>query len=95
MSNFILSEGLFAVVWLISLFIIREFWIAKDGMLRKLMIAYFAVEFYTYFGASVYYLCVHRGWWVPNNDLYRVIIILPKVVIKLLVLRWLLTGRKD
>jgi hypothetical protein len=94
MNSFILSEILFAVVWIIALFVMREFIIAKDGMLRKLMIAYFFVEFLTYFGTSIYFLGVREGWNKLPMEQWRVIVILPKVAIKLWLLSWLITNRK-
>lgn len=88
-----MSETLFSVVYIIAIFVLIEFVRAKDGMLRKLMICYFIVEFYTYFGASIYYLAVHERWTTMGSDIYRIIIITPKVFVKLALLTWLIKNR--
>lgn len=93
-TEFWLSEILFFIVYSIALLVLREFVISKDGMLRKLMIAYFIVEFYTYFGAAVYYLGVHEKWITLRPETYRVIIATPKVCVKLCLLWWLVKNRQ-
>lgn len=94
MTSYIISEILFGIVWIIALFVLREFIVSKDGMLRKLMIAYFLVEFYTYFGSALYLWGTHEGWTKLPIDQWRIIIIIPKVAIKLWLLSWLISNRK-
>lgn len=95
LGNFILTEVLYAIVYFIAILVLKEFIHARDGMLRKIMIAYFAVEAFTYILAALYFW---NAWASPKHlfidpNVFRLVIILPKVAIKLWLLWWLKRGR--
>lgn len=86
MNNFFFTELLYGVVWLVAIFVLREFIISKDGLLRKIMIAYFCVEIFTYGGAAIFFLLQHNHIEIISIEAFRIMVILPKVAVKL----WLL-----
>src|SRR5579872_6461652 len=95
LGNLVLTEVLFAIVYVVAIFVLWEFIRARDGMLRKIMIAYFSVEIFMYLGSAIYF---YTAWYkhpIMNPDAFRVIVILPKVVIKLWLLWWLKRGRYE
>ena len=94
MGNFIATEILFGIVWIIGALVLREFIISKDGMLRKIMIAYFAVEVFTYLGAAIYFLAIEEKWSDMSINTFRIVVITPKVFVKLWLLWYLKSGRK-
>src|SRR6186713_401818 len=95
MSNFIITEILFAIVWIIGAFVLREFVISRNGMLRKIMITYFSVEVFTYLGAGIYFLATEEKWTDMSINAFRIIVIVPKVCVKLWLLWYLKRGQKQ
>ena len=95
MINFIVIELLLSLVGGIGVLVLREFIISKDGMLRKIMIAYFSVEVYTYLGMAVYLFLTRYKKIELDIDVVRYILIVPKVLIKLWLLSWLIQGRRQ
>src|SRR5579859_2434040 len=93
-GDLILTEVLFAIIYVIAIFVLWEFIRARDGLLRKIMIAYFSVEVFTYLGSAVYF---YYSWLLGRNafnvDIFRFTIIIPKVAVKLWLLWWLKKGR--
>lgn len=90
MTNLILTETMFLIVAAIGLFVVREFVIIKNGVLRKIMIAYFCVEVFTYTISAVFFM----GWLPITIETLRIIVIVPKVIIKIRLLIYLVGTRK-
>lgn len=93
MGNLLFTEILFSIVWIIGLLVLREFIISKDGILRKIMIAYFAVEVFTYLGAGLYFMAINFHWSQMPMDTFRLIVVCPKVAVKLWLLWYMKRGR--
>jgi len=93
-GNLILTEFLFFIVYSIGAFVLWEFIKAKDGMLRKIMIVYFAVEFTIYLLASIYFYLSYIKKPPVSPDAFRIIFITPKVCVKIWLLWWLKIGSK-
>lgn len=93
-DNLILTEVLFFIVYAIGMLVVWEFVKAKDGMLRKIMIAYFSVEVAIYFMAAGYFYLVYLKKPPVSPDVFRIIFIAPKVCVKLWLLWWLKIGSK-
>lgn len=92
-GNLVLSELLFAVIYVVAFLVLREFIKARDGMLRRIMIAYFCVEIFVYLGSAIYFFMVAYNMTTLSINAFRILIIFPKVVVKLWLLWWLKTGR--
>lgn len=92
-ENFYFNEILFAVLWGIAAFVCKEFIISKDGQLRKIMIAYFAWEAFTYIAYGVDAAAAHYHWPRLSYDLFRVCILAPKAVIKIWLLSWFISNK--
>lgn len=88
-GSFIFAEIDLWITFFISLFVVRSFYITKNGMLRKLMITYFSVVAFTYGGAATYWLAQRYGWFYINPDVYRIIITLPKTIVMLMLYGYL------
>lgn len=92
-DNLFLSEIMFAVIVTVGALVLREFIRTKNGTLRKIFIAYFSVEIFIYLCSAIYFYAVERLGFKMSVDVFRVIVLLPKVVIKL-VLFWYLVKVK-
>lgn len=82
---------LLVVIIFSALIIIRELVMAKDGILRKILISYFAVEiltWVTFLYASIEYIF---PWFVINIALF---VLVPKFIIKLIFLWYVLPKEK-
>lgn len=93
-ESLVISEILFAVIYGIAALVLREFIRSKDGQLRKIMIWYFSVEIFVYLGSAVYFGLVAAQVPIMGIDTFRVIIVLPKVAVKIWLLVWLKGHRK-
>lgn len=83
-------EGLYLFVTVIAVFILRQFVISKNGELRKIMIAYFSIEIFIYGSALVYFWLSENGYKVIPLHFFRIILIVPKALIKIWLLKYLL-----
>lgn len=92
-TNILLTEVLFAIIYIIAFFILREFVNAKDGQLRIIMIVYFSIEILMYLGSAIYFYLIHIGKSPISIDTFRLMILLPKVGVKLWLLYYLKFGR--
>lgn len=89
-----LSEYLFAIIYVIAALVFWEFIKSKDGILRKIMIGYFIVEVYAYLGSAIYFLLVDAKVHIFGIDIFRIIIITPKAIMMLCLWWWMKWGRK-
>lgn len=92
-NNFILTEILYGIVWGVAILVLREFILSRDGMLRKIMIAYFSVEIFTYVSAAIYFCGIQYHWVVIPLGTFRLLLIIPKVGVKLWFLWYLKVKR--
>jgi hypothetical protein len=93
--NLIITEILFAIVYVIAFLIVREFIKSKDGQLRKIMITYFSIEVLMYLTSALYFILVYlKKDPLPLNS-FRIIIIIPKVFVKIWLLWYLKFGRNS
>lgn len=92
-ENLVLSEILFAVVYIIAGLVAWEFIKTKDGTLRKIMITYFTVEVFMYLSCAIFFYLKAYNLTNISGDAFRIFFILPKVFVKLWLLWWLKKGR--
>lgn len=85
MNELVLSEVMTVIIVLIGFIIARDFYISRNGILRKILIWYFIVEVFIYALAFLYWA----------NDLalsvgvFRLIVLTPKFIIKVRLLYYL------
>lgn len=90
MSNdLFISEILFMIIGTIAFFVCRELYLAKNGMLRKIMIAFFAVEVFVYLFSAVYFWLLEQRQIDMGVGLFRILVLTPKAGIMLWLLWWL------
>lgn len=74
-----LDEVLLALCWIIAIFIVEQLCRPKGNGLKKILIWYFIVEVYIYFGAGLYIIFYPTAPLVPYIPF-----VLPKVIIKII-----------
>lgn len=89
MNELVLSEVMTVIIVLIGFIIARDFYISRNGILRKILIWYFIVEVFVYSLAFIYWLDVLA----ISVGLFRLIVLVPKFIIKLRLLWYLKTKR--
>lgn len=94
-TEFWISEILFFIVYTIAIFVLREFIRTKDGMLRKIMIGYFAIEVFVYMTSAWDFLAIKEGWPSLSISVLRLVVLGPKVAIKGVLLWWLIKNRQN
>lgn len=73
-----LDEVLLALCWMIAIFIVTELIITPQGNgLKKILVWYFIVEVYIYFGLAMYILFYQTAFIIPYIPF-----VIPKVIIK-------------
>lgn len=92
-TDLFISELLFSIIILIGVCILWEFIISKNGILRKLMIWYFAVEIYVYLFAAIFFYCEEINHPLMSTGLFRIVVLIPKALIKLRLLYYLKTKK--
>lgn len=92
-TEFWISEALFFIVYTVATFVLIEFIRSRDGMLRKIMIAYFVIEIFTYAGSALYFWAFETKLIALPISHFRIIILIPKMIIKLILLKWLIKNR--
>lgn len=88
-NDFIISEFLFSIIILIGAALCWEFIRSRNGILRKLMIWYFATEIFVYTAAAIYAYCGEYKITLVSIGIFRMIILIPKACIKLRLLYYL------
>lgn len=93
-TEFWISEALLSFITVVGFFVLWQFIIAKDGMLRKLMIGYFSVEVFIYGTSALYFYGTAKHFVFTPIEKIRLILLIPKAFIKILLLIWLLKNRQ-
>lgn len=88
-ENLFLTEILFTIIIVIAGLVLVKFIRSKDGMLRKLMIGYFAIEIFVYFSSALYFWAIEKTDFKMSIDLFRVLAITPKAIMMLLLYSYL------
>lgn len=90
----LLNEIMKAIAWGIGIFVVIEFVRTKDGVLRKIMIAYFSIEVFIYMsgGIDTYLQWKHRDF--ISELAFSDIMLIPKDLVKIWLLWYLVRGRK-
>jgi hypothetical protein len=85
---------LFLLVIAVAVQVLLEFIRSKNGILRKIMIAYFAIEILVWTAAVAAYL----NHYFSGPEWLWIVVLLPKALLKLALLKYLLnnkTGSKN
>lgn len=88
-GNLFISEILMSTIALISLAVFWQLVRSKNGMLRKILITFFLVEFFVYCFSSVYWYLVSIGDMDMSVATFRMIVLIPKALIELVFLFYL------
>src|SRR5260221_8311956 len=91
--SLVVSEILFSITYIIAFFVFLEFFKSRDGILRKIMIAYFLVEVFVYLSSAVYFLLFYLKLTSLNIDTFAIVVTVPKVWVKIWLLSWLKKGK--
>lgn len=87
------SELQFMIIFIIATLVSYEFYLSKDGILRKIMIWFFISEAFVYLGSGVYYWAHEVGFTNMGLPLFRTLILLPKTALMLRLLHYLTNKR--
>lgn len=79
------SEIMFTIIISIAVLVWWQLKISRNGMLRKIFLWYFAVEIWVFGWSAVYWLDTST---MPL-EWFRLLVLTPKVIIKLVLLWWL------
>lgn len=89
----ILSQLFFWGIVVLSAMIAHEFWKSKNGVLRKLIIAYFISKVWAYGIAAVYYLMQDMGYFSGAQPIWiRLICNLPMFIVMLRLWKYIRTN---
>lgn len=88
-QNLAWSEILFFIIITIAGLVAWQFIKSRNGMLRKIMIAYFCTEIFVYGASAVYFWMYANHYTKMNIDVFRVIVITPKTIMMLWLYLWL------
>lgn len=83
--SLMIAEFLLTYIWIMALFVVHEFIVSKDGMLRKIMIAYFLIEAILYAGGGG---LMYKYWDIIPADVRVAIYV--AIVLKAGIKVWLL-----
>lgn len=93
-NNLFLSELMFITIAMIASLVFRRLYISRNGMLRKIMIAYFLVEVFIYTSSAVYFWMLEKSKPIVTVDVFRLVILTPKALIMIWLLSWLSKQQK-
>lgn len=85
-----INEIILAIIVIVGIFILIRLVESKNGYFRKLLIGYFVVEIYVFFGLAVFISIKTRAPIIP----FLPFIIVPKMIIKLFFYYWLSKNKK-
>lgn len=88
-GNLFITEILMSTVAIISLMVFWQLFRSKNGMLRKILIAFFLIEFYVYGFSCVFWYLLSEGDMSLSVAAFRMLVIIPKAVIELVLLYYL------
>lgn len=92
-ENLFFSEIMLMIVVCIAAMTARQFFKTKNGVLRKLMIAYFSVEVYVYGSSALYFWLLEKTSFRMGIDAFRVMVLLPKAIVMMCIFWYL--GKKS
>ena len=92
--SLIINEFLKAIAWVIAIFVMVEFIKSKDGELRKIMIAYFAIEVFIYLSSSIYSYLEWKHIEIISRMVFSDITVSIKDVVKIWLLSWFIRQRR-
>lgn len=89
-QSLFISELLFAIISTIALLVVWQLVRTHDkSVLRKIMITYFLIEVFIWGSSGWYFWAIENGRTVMSIDQFRMIIIVPKAIVKLWLFIWL------
>lgn len=88
-SNLFVSEILMTTIAFISLAIFWQLVRSKNGMLRKILIAFFLIEFYVYAFSGIYWYLLSIEQMDMSVEVFRMLVIIPKAFVELVFLFYL------
>jgi hypothetical protein len=92
--SLIINEFLKAIAWIIAIFVMVEFIKTKDGELRKIMIAYFAIEVFIYLSSSIYSYLEWKHIEIISRMAFSDMTVSIKDVVKIWLLSWFISQRQ-
>lgn len=93
--NLFISELLFSIIIMIGLLVFWQLKRSRNGVFRKIMMAYFLVEVYVYTLSAIYWWTGENGYYFMPLHIFRLIILCPKAAIKLVLLWWLVKQNRQ
>jgi hypothetical protein len=94
-DNLFISELLLAVIATIDLLIFWQFVRSKNGMLRKIFIFLFLIDAYLYIFSMIYWYRVETGMTVMTVEVFRMLVLIPKAIVMLVLLRYLIKQKTN
>jgi hypothetical protein len=88
-SNLFISELLFTIIVGVAILVFWQLLISKNGMLRKIMLAYFLVEIYMFTFSAIWWYWEDKGVHILPLGTFRMLVLIPKVIVKIWLLWWL------
>lgn len=90
-ATLLLAEIEFLTIALVSAFLAYQFYISKNGMLRRLLIIFFCSQFFTVLCSAIYYLALEQFGKEPVPIAWmRIIALMPMSVSLILMLIYIL-----
>jgi hypothetical protein len=93
-GNLFISELLFTIIVGVAALVFWQLLISKNGMLRKIMLAYFLVEIYMFTFSGIYWYWEDKDVLIVSLNTFRMLVLIPKVIVKLWLLWWLVKQNK-
>lgn len=85
-ATLLLAEIEFMVIAFVSAFLVYQFYISKNGLLRKLLIWFFASQFFTVLCSAFYYISLEQFGKEPIGLAWiRIIALCPMSVIMIFI----------
>jgi hypothetical protein len=94
-DNLFISELLLAVIATIDLLIFWQFVRSKNGVLRKIFIFLFLVDAYVYIFSMIYWYRVESSMTVMTVEVFRMLVLIPKAIVMLVLLRYLIKQKTN
>lgn len=93
MIDLILEEILLFIIVCVGCMVLREFVLSKDGTLRKILIAYFAVEVFIFWLTGLFLYASYFKLINIPIELLRYFLLLPKAAVKVWLFLYLKKNR--
>lgn len=92
-DNLFISEVLFAIVATIAFLVFWQFYRTRNGVLRKIMMLYFLIEFFIYAASGLYFWMAEQHYNVISIETFRLVVIVPKCLVKCWLLYYLVRNK--